>query len=131
MKRCLLDSSFLIDLFNEYADGRSGPAVHWLRRHPSVELWISPVTYAEVMEGAADPGAIRERLNRFHWQGIGRAHAERAALTQRRAKHRMGENDAWQVAVAVGIDAIVVGHDPKAFGRLGDRYQDHRARAHS
>jgi hypothetical protein len=39
----------------------------------------------------------------------------------------MGENDAWQVAVADLMGAMIVGHDPKAFDRLGVRYDDHRA----
>jgi hypothetical protein len=38
----------------------------------------------------------------------------------------MGENDAWQVAIADVIDAFIVGHDPRAFSRLGIRYEDHR-----
>jgi predicted nucleic acid-binding protein len=128
MKRCLLDSSFLIDLLNEYADGRNGHAVAWLRNNLGAQLWISPVTYAEVMEGAAVPAAVRERLYRYRWQGIGHAQAEKAAARQRRGRRRMGENDAWQVAVAECMDAIVVGHDPKAFDRLGDGYEDHHAR---
>lgn len=126
MKRCLLDSSFLVDLFNEYAEGTPGAAVRWLRRNPRAELWISPISYAEVMEGADTPGRVRERLLRFRWQPIGHAHAERAALWQRRARKRMGGNDAWQVAVADCMSAIVVGHDPKAFARLGAGYEDHR-----
>jgi predicted nucleic acid-binding protein len=40
---------------------------------------------------------------------------------------RMGENDAWQAAFADQMGAILVGHDPRAFRRLGDRYEDHRA----
>ena len=126
MKRCLLDSSFLIDLLNEVAAGRAGPAVAWLRRNPSAQLWISPITYAEVLEGAVDPIAVRARLRRFRWQGIAHAHGDWVALKQRRARSRMGENDAWQAAVAACMDAVVVGHDPKAFGRLGDGYDDHR-----
>jgi hypothetical protein len=39
----------------------------------------------------------------------------------------MGENDAWQVAIADLMGAIIVGHDPEAFARLGDRYEDYRA----
>lgn len=128
MKRYLLDSSFLMDLFNEYADGRIGPAVSWLRRNPRAELWISPVTFAEVMEGAAVPALVRQRLYRYRWQGIGHAQAERAAARQRRAERRMGENDAWQVAIAECMSAVVVGHDRKAFDRLGDGYEDHHAR---
>jgi predicted nucleic acid-binding protein len=128
MKRCLLDSSFLIDLFNEYADGRIGPATTWLQRNPRAELWVSPVTYTEVMEGAAVPALVRERLYRYRWQGIGYAQAERAAAHQRRASRRMGENDAWQVAIAEGMLAVIVGSDRKAFARLGDGYEDHQAR---
>ena len=127
MKRCLLDSSFLIDLFNEYAAGRAGPAVTWLRKNPRARLWISPVTYAEVMEGAIEPTALRERLCRYRWQGIGYAQAERAATRQSRARRRMGENDAWQVAVADCMDATIVGHDPKAFRRRGIAHEDHRS----
>ena len=128
MRRCLLDSSFLIDLLNEYADRRIGPAGRWLRRNPRAQLWISPVSYAEVMEGAAVPAAVRERLYRYRWQGIGHAQAERAAAHQSRGRRRMGENDAWQVAVAECMDATIVGHDPKAFDRLGDGYEDHHTR---
>jgi predicted nucleic acid-binding protein len=127
MKRCLLDSSFLVDLFNEYANGRVGPAVTWRQKNPRAELWISPVTYAEVMEGAAVPALVRERLYRYRWQSIGHAQAERAATRQRRAQRRMGENDAWQVAIADCMSAVVVGHDEKAFARLGTGYEDHRA----
>jgi predicted nucleic acid-binding protein len=125
MKRCLLDSSFLIDLFNAYADGRVGPAVTWLQRNPRAELWISPVTYAEVMEGAIVPALVRERLCRYRWQSIGYAQAERAA-TRQRARRRLGENDAWQIATAECMCALVVGHDGRAFDRLGAGYEDHR-----
>ena len=125
MKRCLLDSSFVIDLLNETADGRAGPAVGWLRRNPIAQVWISPVTWAEVMEGAIDSGTVRARLIRYRWQVIGDAQAERVALRQSRAGQRLGENDAWQVAVAECMDAELVGHD-RAFVVLGARYDDHR-----
>jgi predicted nucleic acid-binding protein len=128
VKRCLLDSSFLIDLFNEYADGRVGAAILWLRRNPRAELWISPVTCAEVLEGADEPALIRERLYRYRWQVIGHAQAERAALRQRRASRRMGENDAWQAAIAECMNGMIVGHDRKAFDKLGDVYEDHHRR---
>lgn len=58
---------------------------------------------------------------------IGRQHAERVALDQRRAGRRLGENDAWQVAIAQAMHAIIIGHDPAAFGRPGIQYDDHRA----
>lgn len=84
------------------------------------------MTLAEVLEGAADPAVTRTHLARYRWQGIHRAHAERVALRQRRSSTRMGENDAWQAAVADSIQAAVLGHD-SAFSRLGARYRDHRA----
>ena len=128
MKTCLLDSSFLIDLLNEIAAGDAGSAHRWLRRNAATELWISPVTLAEVLEGAGDPEAVKDYLRRYSWQGIHRAHADEVALIQRRAVRRMGENDAWQAALADHMGAILVGHDRRAFRRLGDRYEDHRAK---
>jgi len=127
MRRCLLDSSFVIDLLNELADRRAGPAVAWLKQNPRARLWISPVTLTEVLEGAVDREAVKTYLAKFAWQGIGHAQAEKAALRQGRGD-RMGENDAWQAAVAECLDAAVVAHDPKAFGRLGKDYIDHRTR---
>jgi predicted nucleic acid-binding protein len=126
VSRFLLDSSFVIDLLNEIAASERGPARAWAARNPGAELWISPVTSAEVFEGASDAAAVREVFRAFRWQTIGHQHAERAALRQSRAAHHMGENDAWQVAVAECMDAVIVGHDPRAFRRLGDGYEDHR-----
>lgn len=128
MKLCLLDSSFLIDLLNEIAAGDAGSAHRWLRRNAAAELWISPVTLAEVLEGARDPDAVKDYLRRYSWQGIHRVHADKVASIQRRAVRRMGENDAWQAALVEHMGAILVGHDARAFGRLGDRYEDHRAK---
>lgn len=125
-RHCLLDSSFVIDLLNETAVGAPGPAFEWLRKNRRARLWISPVTYAEVLEGAEDPDAVREHLHRYHWQGLHHAQPDLAAFLQRRARQRMGENDAWQAAVALHMDGCIVGHDPRAFARLGDTYEDHR-----
>ncbi len=119
MKRCLLDSSFVIDFFNEVAANQAGPARAWFARNRNADLWVSPITYAEVLEGAQDAQAVREAFRAFRWQTIGRQHSERVALRQSRASSRLGENDAWQVAIAECMDAVVVGHDPKAFGQLG------------
>jgi predicted nucleic acid-binding protein len=121
----LLDSSYVVDLLNELADDRDGPAVRWLVAHPRAELWISPVTLAEVLEGAADPDAVEAYLTRFRWQGIHRAHAVTAARRQRRRRQRLGENDAWQAAIALLIGAAVLGHD-RAFRTAGVAYEDHR-----
>lgn len=125
-QHCLLDSSFVIDLLNEVASGKPGPAFRWLARNPKTTLWISAVTYAEVMEGAEDLEAVREHLGRYHWQGIHRVQAENVAVLQRRAAQRMGENDAWQAVIVMHLKGKLVGHDQKAFARLGDAYVDHR-----
>jgi predicted nucleic acid-binding protein len=125
VKQCLLDSSFLIDLLNEMADDREGPAFAWLRRNPKAQLWISPITLAEVLEAAGDAGAVKVYLGRYAWQGNHRMHAEAVAARQKRSARRMGENDAWQCAVAERAGAIVVGHG-SAFEPLGPRYADHR-----
>ena len=124
MKHCLLDSSFVIDLLNEISGGKEGAALGWLRRNGTAALWISPVTLAEVLEGADDPDAVKDYLRRYAWQGIHRVHADRVATAQRRAARRMEENDAWQAAIAEQMGAVLVGHD-KAFKRLGARYEDH------
>ena len=41
----------------------------------------------------------------------------------------MGENDAWQAAVVLELRGKFVGHDSKAFARVGAAYLDHRAPA--
>lgn len=89
MSDYLLDSSFVIDLLNELADGVYGPAVAWLAAHP-------------------------------------RAHAESVARLQRKRRARLGENDAWQVAIAAEMKGMVLGHD-RGFARLRRLYVDHRA----
>jgi predicted nucleic acid-binding protein len=125
----LMDSSFLIDLLQELAASQPGPACAWLHGNRRARLWVSAVTVAEVLEGAEDIDHMRHFLGRFHWQGLHHAHAARVALLQRRAGQRMGENDAWQAAVALEMRGRIVGHDPKAFSRLGKAYEDHRSSA--
>ena len=38
--------------------------------NPQAHLWISPVTLAEVLEGAEDPAVVNTYLSRYGWQGI-------------------------------------------------------------
>lgn len=126
MSRYLLDSSFVIDLLNEIADSDTqGAAIGWLKRNRRAQLSISPVTFAEVLEGAEDMDAVTAYLGRYSWQGIHRVQAESAARRQRRAADRLGENDAWQAAVAACMKAKVLGRDD-AFKRLGAEYEDYR-----
>ena len=76
----------------------------------------------ELLEGATDEPAALASLQRFSIHRVHLAHARRCALLQRRAKRRMGENDAWLVATAESIHADVVGADRIAFERLGAGY---------
>lgn len=126
MKRYLLDSSFVIDLLTEMSEGDVGPAMRWSEGNRTASLWVSPITYAEVLEGAEDPVVVDKAFRAFRWQMIGRQHAFHVAHIQRRSSNRLGENDAWQVAIADLMGATIVGHDPSAFDRLGDRYDDYR-----
>jgi predicted nucleic acid-binding protein len=127
MSRYLLDSSFVIDLLNEIAEGDAhGAALTWLKRNRRAQLWVSPVTLAEVLEGAENVEAVGAYLSRYAWQGIHRAQARLAALRQRAAQVRLGENDAWQAAVAECMKARILGHDA-AFERLGPAYEDYRS----
>ena len=129
VQQFILDSSFVIDWLNELGYARSGPALAWLQKRKEAKLWITPITLAEVLEGSSAPEAIEAYLARFSWQGIHRIHASRVARLQRRSSKRMGENDAWQVAIADLLGAAIVGHDRRAFTRLGALYEDYRKTA--
>lgn len=118
----LLDTSFLIALERETANGEIGPARHFLPSLRGRPLVVSIVSVEELLEGATDEVAAFASLQRFALQGLHLAHARRCALLQRRAARRMGENDAWLVATAESINADVVGADRVAFERLGARY---------
>jgi predicted nucleic acid-binding protein len=124
----LLDTSFLVDYERETAAGVAGPATRTMDRLPaSARFYVSPVTVAEILEGADDAAVTTRALATYQQQTIGWAVALRCAAQQDRAAHRLGENDAWQVALALGGGLTLVGHD-KAFERVpGLVYHDHRA----
>jgi hypothetical protein len=118
----LLDTSFLVALERETANGETGPARRFLPSLRGRRLVISIVNAEELLEGAADEDATAASLQRFAIQGLHLAQAKRCALLQRRSSRRMGENDAWLVATAESINADIVGADRAAFERLGARY---------
>ena len=118
----LLDASFLIALERETARREVGPARRFLPLLRGRQLAVSVVTIEEILEGAGDEAAALASLQRFAVQGLHLAQARRCALVQRRARRRLGENDAWLVATAHSLDADVVGADRRAFERLGARY---------
>ena len=118
----LLDTSFLIELERETASRELGPARRFLSSLTGRRVVVSIVCVEELLEGATDEATAMAFLLRFSIQGVQLAQARRCALLQRRASHRLGENDAWLVATAQTLDADVVGADRAAFGRLGPRY---------
>ena len=118
----LLDSSFLIDLERETAAAEMGPARAFLPSLRGRPIVVSIVSVEELLEGAVDEATTFTSIQRFAIQGLHLAHARRCALLQRRASHRLGENDAWLVATAESLNADVVGADRAAFERLGTRY---------
>jgi predicted nucleic acid-binding protein len=117
----LLDASFLIALERETAQGERGPARRLLATLRGRPLAISIVTVEEILEGAVDEAAAWTSLQRFSVQGLHLTQARRCALLQRRATHRLGENDAWLMATAQSIDADIAGADRTAFERQGGR----------
>jgi len=126
VKTFLLDTSFLIDLEDEAFSGEEGPATRMLERLGSARLYISPVTAAELLEGAVDEMESSRALSAYHQTTIGWQAARRCALNQSRSVQRMGENDVWQAALAVTGGHTLVGHD-KAFDRRPWLdYRDHR-----
>jgi predicted nucleic acid-binding protein len=126
MKTALLDTSFLIDLDDEAESGVVGPATRTLATLREYRLFISPVTVAELLEGAEMPEEAAKELATYQKQTIGWQAAQRCALNQSRAPRRMGENDAWQAALAALSGHRLVGHDVAFEGRPGLDYLDHR-----
>lgn len=125
-KTALLDTSFLIDLDAEVSAGVDGPATRALESLKGWRVFVSPVTVAELLEGAEDPLQTARELAHYPKQTIGWAAACRCARLQARASRRMGENDAWQVALAGSSGHALVGHDQAFEGRVGLVYRDHR-----
>ncbi len=97
-----------------------------LAKMGTAALYISPVTIAEILEGSEDPVATERALSEYHSTNIGWQSARRCALNQSRATQRMGENDAWQAAIAVNAGHSLVGHDRAFERREWLDYIDHR-----
>lgn len=116
----LLDSSFLIDYFNEVADATVGPARRFREQMPArSRLFVSIASLAELLEGAGDAGAVERELGLLaRFLGLSQQHARRVGLIQRRARAngtRLGENDAWIAATAALGQLKLVGDDDRAF----------------
>jgi len=88
VKTFLLDTSFLIDLEDEAFSGEEGPATRMLERLGSARLYISPVTAAELLEGAVDEMESARALSAYHQTTIGwQADTIRRGITYARVRH--------------------------------------------
>jgi len=123
----LLDTSFLIDLSDEIDARKEGSAHRLLEILPERGVYISPATLAEFLEGADNRENALKFLAHYQRQPMGHAAAMRCARNQSRdAARRMGENDAWQAALAVVSGHTLVGHDDAFKDRPWLDYIDHR-----
>ena len=109
----LFDTSALIDLERELADGRVGPARAYLGRNQGESMACSTVTVGELATGADEAG-IRIMLQRIRKIPLTEAIAYRAGRLDRtllQAGRRLGENDNWIAATALHYSATLVYSD--------------------
>jgi predicted nucleic acid-binding protein len=115
----LLDTSVLIDLEHELADGRVGPIRTFLGRHRGEDLACTTVTVGELASGS-DEESVRFFLRRLRKIPLTEAIAFRAGSLDRllmRRGLRLGENDNWIAATALHYAASLV-HVDGDFNRV-------------
>jgi len=120
MKIHHLDSSLVIPYINARLGKRARDAESAKKNKRAWEFMsncqapyrISAATYAEVMRGNYDDedaiAILREMKTPLE---LGQRIARRWALLQRRAAREMGDNDAWNAALAIAENATLVGSD--------------------
>lgn len=110
----LLDSSYLIDLEQEIAERRVGPAIAFAHAHRRSAPRISIITLGELAAGASDESGTRRFLSRYRVITLkpeigylaGRLDRALAAKGQ-----RLGENDNWIAATALYYGEPIVTND--------------------
>lgn len=106
----LLDTSTLIDLEEELAEGRIGPVRHFLGRSRAQPLACATVSVGELASGA-DEESVRFFLRRLRKLPLTEAIAYRGGALDRelaRLGRRLGENDNWIAATALHYSATLV-----------------------
>jgi predicted nucleic acid-binding protein len=109
----LLDTSVLIELEHEIAEGRVGPARAFLGGRRGEALACSTITVGELASGA-DEMPVRFLLRRLRRIPLSEAIAYRAGALDRelaRVGKRLGENDNWIAATALHLSATLVFSD--------------------
>lgn len=110
----LLDSSYLIDLEEEIAGRKFGPAIAFAHAHRRLAPRISIITLGELAAGAADEAGTRRFLARYRVItlkpeiGYFAGRLERALSAK---GQRLGENDNWIAATALYYGEPIVTND--------------------
>jgi len=115
----LLDTSFLIELEEELAERRVGPARRFMAENRKERFGVSIVSVAEFAEGFEDSSKVDVFLRKFRKEPLHTGIAYLNAALQSSLPQRLGENDAWIAATALYNRRKVVGRD-KAFRRVPD-----------
>jgi len=99
----LTDTTFWIDLAEEAAAGRRGPARQFLAVNRAVVLEVSIVTWGELAAGVNSPGELDRLLRRIRILNLHLQVAWEAGRIERELSERggrLGENDNWIAATA-------------------------------
>ncbi len=110
----LLDSSYLIDLEEELAERKFGPAIAFANAHRRSAPRISVVTVAELAAGSPDETATRRFLARYRVITLKPQIAYLAGRLERALSahgQRLGENDNWIAATALYYGEPLVTND--------------------
>lgn len=110
----LLDSSYLIDLEEELAERKFGPAIAFASAHRRSAPRISIITVGELAAGAVDETATRRFLSRYRVIALKPQIAYLAGRLERALSargQRLGENDNWIAATALYYGEPIVTND--------------------
>jgi len=128
MKIQYLDTSIVIPFLHgilgtkeQRASKKNTKAVAYVRK-ARAKLRISVATYAEALRGSEMDEDIADFIvEEFDSPlQLTERHARRWARLQYRSERVMGDNDAWNAALAVAENGVVVGHDEEAFNDRPD-----------
>lgn len=110
----LLDSSYLIDLEEELAERKFGPAIAFAHAHRRSVPRISIITLGELAAGAVDESNTRRFLSRYRVITLKPEIAYLAGRLERALSakgQRLGENDNWIAATALYYGEPIVTND--------------------
>jgi predicted nucleic acid-binding protein len=116
----IADTTFVIDLYEEQATGKLGPASAFLADHRSAKLRITIITLGEFATGFKDLRDARAYLRRFPVIRITPESAFECSRIDRELLaigRRLGENDNWIAGIARYYGQAVISND-RAFERV-------------